>query len=237
MEQILIKFVNEIKSVCEKKLYSIILYGSKASGEAVENRSDYNILIIIDDLKFSDLKSMSFVIKKWVRNKNPVPTIFSTERFKKSIDVFPIEFLDMKQNHKVLYGKDIFDEVIISDENLRHQCEYELKSNLLKLRQMYIMSRGSAKELFSIVMNSLTSFLVVFKSIIYLDEKIFPIKKIDALNLLSKRVNFDTEPFLTALQLKTNNKEMSKINAEELLNKYVTEIEKIIDFVDNIKVN
>jgi hypothetical protein len=236
MEKILSEFVGEIKNKFEDKLYSIILYGSKVNNEAVENFSDYNILILFNDLKFDDLKFLSFIIKKWVKKGNSCPVIFSTQRFKMSSDVFPIEFMDMKQNHKVLYGKDVFDEIDITEKNLRHQCEYELKSNLLKLRKMYMLNVGNNKQLVNILVNSLTSFLVVFKSILYLTEKNFPIKKVDALNLLSKKINFDITPFLVIMKLKEKNKEVGKIDIEKLVEKYVTELEKIVDFVDNLKV-
>jgi len=60
--------------------------------------------------------------------------IFTVSEFLSSDDVFPIEYLDMKDGHKLLYGRDFLSEINVSDANLRHECEFDLRSKLLKLR-------------------------------------------------------------------------------------------------------
>ncbi len=237
MDVILEKFVNELKNICKEKLCAVILYGSKASGEAIEKKSDYNILILINNMIFNDLKNISNVIKKWVKKGNSMPVIFSTDRFKMSSDVFPIEFLDMKENHKVLYGEDILAEIKIGLKNLRHECEYELKSNLLKLRQMYIMNKDNSKMVKNIIVESLTSFLVVFKSILILINSTVPLKKVDALKLLSEKANFNPTVFFDVLRLKESSGYFNKNKLNLLLESYVTEIEKVIDFVDKLEIS
>ena len=55
------------------------------------------------------------------------PVFFTEDYIIRSTDVFPIEFLDMKENHVTLYGKDLFEAIAVDTKNLRFQCEQEIK--------------------------------------------------------------------------------------------------------------
>lgn len=234
MEKILKNFIEEIKNSLDNKLKSIILYGSKASQEDTKY-SDYNILIIADNLRITDLNKLTKPIKNWLKHKNPPPLIFDTKTFLSSVDVFPIEFLDIKQNHKVLYGDDIVEKIEINFKNLRHECEFELKSKLLRLRQLYILTEGKKQKLKKLLIESISTFLVLFKSVIQLIQKQAPTKKTEVLDILKNEIpEINTEPFEKILNLKQDKKETKKYNLKELFEQYIIEIEKIIDFVDKL---
>lgn len=232
MQNIIENFVEEIKSLLGVKLKSMILYGSKASQEDTKY-SDYNILIIIENLTTDDLKTITKPLIKWsLKTKSSIPLIFDTKEFFNSADVFPIEFLDIKQNHKILYGEDVFEKINIDTKNLRHQCEFELKSKLLKLRQAYILTKGKKSKLKKLLIDTISTFLVLFESVIILAGKKFPEKKSEVLSLIKEIIDINTQPFEKILHLKQNKKEAKTYNIEELFIQYITEIEKVVDFVD-----
>jgi len=58
----------------------------------------------------------------------------------------------------VLYGKDPFEFAKLSDRNLRHQTEYELRSKLIQLRRLYIPASTSIEKLCNLMSESLASF-------------------------------------------------------------------------------
>lgn len=232
MQRIFENFIEELKNSLKHKLKSVILYGSKASQEDTKY-SDYNILIIVDNLTIEDLKLIGKTLVNWASKfKSPLPLIFDTKEFFNSVDVFPIEFLDIKQNHKVLYGEDILEKLNVDTKNLRHQCELELKSKLLKLRQVYILTKGKKTKLKKLLIETISTFLVLFKTVIQLAGQKPPEKKYEVLNLIKEVVNINTQPFEKILHLKQNKKEAKTYNVEDLFKQYITEIEKVIDFVD-----
>ncbi|MCS7151589.1 MAG: nucleotidyltransferase domain-containing protein [Endomicrobia bacterium] len=234
MQKIIENFIQELKNTIGTKLKSVILYGSKASQEDTKY-SDYNILIIIEELKFDNLKLLVKPFHKWLKEKNTPPLVFDTKMFYSSIDVFPIEFLDIKQNHKVLYGDDPFENLEIDLKNLRHECEFELKSKLLKLRQAYIITKGNKRKIKRLLIDTISTFLVLFKSVLHLVGKTPPVKKVEVLNMIKDFIDIDVEPFEKILHLKQNIKEAKKYDVEELFEKYVEQIEKIISYVDKFK--
>ena len=135
MEEKLQAMVGKIKEAFGDQLKSVMLYGSKANGDIGGKCSDYNTLVDSNDASFVNQQKLAPLTADWIKAGSPPPQVFSARMFDKSNDVFPIEFLDMKAHHKVLYGDDPLQGVKVDMSNLRHQCEFELKGKLLALRQ------------------------------------------------------------------------------------------------------
>ncbi|MBN1622192.1 MAG: nucleotidyltransferase domain-containing protein [Endomicrobiales bacterium] len=234
MADILNEFIEEAKSVYGGNLKSIILYGSKASGEDTKKHSDYNVLIVLDNIKHEDLKALNKVMSKWIKQGNPPPLLFSIPRFIKSADVFPIEFLDMKDTHKVLYGEDPFKNLEIKDVHLRHECEFELKGKLLKLRQGYMLAEGKASKLKDLLIDSISTILILFKHTIRLLGAVPPQKKMEALEVISEKTGINQDVFINVMKMKQGDKEALKLETDGVMQEYLHEIEKIVDIVDNL---
>lgn len=234
MSKVLSKFIEELKTICSNNLKSIVLYGSRASGEDTEKHSDYNLLFIVKDISFHHLKSLNKIMKSWIKKGNQAPLIWTTERLSKSTDVFPIEFYDMKDHHKVLYGEDPFKDIEIKDTNLRHELEFELKSKLLKLQQRYIVSRNK-HDVRNLLIGSISTFLILFRNTIRLFGKIPPLKQLDALNILAEKTGLNPSVFVTIFNMKHGNKEALKKDPDSHMEEYLKEIEKVVDVVDNLQ--
>ena len=234
MAGLLESFIEDAKRIYGGKLRSIILYGSRADGEDIRDHSDYNLLVILDTVTAEDIKALSPVIAGWIKRGNQPPLIFTSDYFRRSADVFPIEFLDMKEKHKVLYGEDLLKDLAVERLNLRHECEFELKSKLLKLRQAYMVAAGKPKQVQELLIGSVSSFLVLFRSVIRLMGKEPPAKKLDSLHVLAGSTGINTSAFVTVMEMKQGNKEVYKQDPEQLMKEYLSGIEKIVTLVDDL---
>src|SRR5919199_1215043 len=126
--------IGDLRATHGDNLASVVLYGSAASGDFVQLESDYNLLIALERITPEDLRLAQAPMREWQRLGHPLPVYFTSEELRDAADVFPIEFHQMRRARVVLYGRDPFEGLMISDENLRHQTEYELRSKLLQLR-------------------------------------------------------------------------------------------------------
>jgi len=235
MEEMLDKFVNAAKEALGDGLVSVILYGSKAGETDSEKKSDYNLLLILKNYHYELLSKLdSRTLKKWVRKGNPPPMIFVQEEFLKSADVFPIEFIDMVSNHNVLYGKDLLENIKIDVANLRHECEYELKAKLLRLRQQWLLNRRNRKALRNILAGTISSILVILKHVVKLSGDKMPEKKIDAPDILSKRCGVNPEIFKGIYAIKHGYADIRKFRPEEIFKEYLVQIEKVVSYLDSL---
>lgn len=162
-------FLQQLKIRLGSNLTSLALYGSLAGGEYVSRKSDINLLVILGKADLASLKSISR-IKRKAQFKTIEPYAFSRDYLESSTDVFPIEFLDLKSQNILLFGEDVLCCLKIDLANLRHQCEWELKSKIVRLQKFYIDSGGKEKSLGQFLGNNFSSFISVFKGILRLKD-------------------------------------------------------------------
>ena len=233
METILEKFAGELKATYGTNMLSLVLYGSKASGEDTPGHSDYNILVILETVSFAHLQ-VDGILTKWIRKGNPPPLVFSKELFLNSSDIFPIEFLDMKDKHKILYGEDPFTDLVVDLKHLRHQCEFEMTGKLLKLRQSFMPIAGEPKKVRQLLVGSLSSFLVVFRHILRLYGKVLPVTKMETLRELAHCIDFNPAVFETVQRMKQEDRDALKLDPETVMEEYLAQVEKIAMAVDKV---
>jgi len=226
------QLTEQLKSACGTNLKSVILYGSAAAGDHTGKRSDYNVLVVTGGLGRSELLAFSKTAKAWAKAGNPAPLLFTMERLNKSTDVFPVELLDIKECHKILFGEDVVSDLDISTDNLRLQIEHELRGNLIQLRQQYLLSAGNGKEVCSLMVRSLSSFLVLFRASLRLFGGDVPQKKFQALEKLNETLPVPLEVFRSVQQLKDGSLKPKAVDAETLFEEYIKTIESVTDAVD-----
>jgi hypothetical protein len=118
------------------------IVGSSLTQDFNEKTSDINSIVV---LKAMDLKFVEFIAplgKKYRKKSVAAPLIMTQEYIAGSLDVFPIEFLDLKLIHETVFGEDILKDTEIKTSDLRQQCEQEIKTKLIGLRQGYVSSMG-----------------------------------------------------------------------------------------------
>lgn len=168
MEQVLQKFVQDVQSVYGEDLLAILLYGSAAAGEHVAGRSDMNVAVILRRLTPALLRKAAGHLRGWHHQGFATPLFFDPETFDASLEVFPIEFLDMQERHRTLWGPDLLADLQIGRGNLRLQCEQELRGKWLKLCQSYVEGVSTPSDLERILRVALSSIVVLARTLLRL---------------------------------------------------------------------
>src|SRR5581483_1749115 len=189
------KMVEELKSLLGPQLVSVVLYGSAAGGDHAGKHSDINLMVVTHVLPTKDLIELSKAVVPWTKQGNPPPLLVTQEHLKDFVSVFPIEILDIQHNHKVLHGPDPVQGLVVSHDHLRVELEHELQSKLLKLKTHFTLTEARPGMLEKLMVESLASFLVLFKSALWLYGVTPPAHKMEALRRLKNHVAFDMEPF------------------------------------------
>ncbi len=226
------KLVEELKMACPQGLKSVVLYGSAAAGDHTGKRSDYNILVIAENLGLETLNAISKTAAKWAQAGNPSPLMFTEERLRQATDVFPVELLDIRECHKVLYGDDPVCDLEIDTRNLRLQIEHELRGKLIQLRQHYLLTGQKSKAVGDLMIQSLSTFLVLFRAALRLFDESVPLKKIEALEKLATHLAFDVSVFITVQQLKDGTIKAKSVDMDKLFGTYLETVECVVDAVD-----
>ncbi|MFA5032420.1 MAG: hypothetical protein WC614_05310 [bacterium] len=223
-------YIKELIRLSGDNICSIILFGSAATKDFIPRKSNINLLVVCHKIDLPDLKKYHKLVRRG-RKRGIVAPLFLTERhIKSSMDVFPIEFLEMKDSHILLHGKDVFDNMAINTENLRLECEEQLKGKLVRLRQSYLEHGVNAK----IIADSITSFISVFRSLVRLKTRAVKVEKEKAIEELAK-LKIESQVFFTALDIKKGKCKLKRKALEIFFEKYIKEIEKLCIYTDSFK--
>jgi predicted nucleotidyltransferase len=230
-------FIDDLRSAHGKNLASVILYGSAAAGDFVPRQSDYNLLIALHRITPKDLRAAQAPMREWSKLGHSVPVYFTVSELQNAADVFPIEFHNMERARKVLYGADVLADLNISDEYLRHQTEYELRSKLIKLRRSYISASASVEGLINLMAESLSSFAALFRAVLLIHGFEPPITKHEIVALTAEKLQVDGNPFVKIFNIRENNfaKTLDEISANQLFADYMEQIENVIEAVDRLE--
>lgn len=235
VQEALSGLVDDLRTTHGDNLASVVLYGSVAAGDHIELRSDYNLLIALHRITPEDLRLAQAPMREWQRLGHPLPVYFTVDELANAADVFPIEFYQMAKARIVLYGKDPFEFVQLSDSHLRHQTEYELRSKLIQLRRLYIPASVSLEKLCELMSDSLASFAALFRAVLLLHGDDAPVSKPDCVRVTTQILQLDPTPFERIFEFRMNgNLPASEAEANELFGAYMLQIERVVNAVDEM---
>lgn len=232
IKKVIDEFVNNLESVYGDGLVSAVLYGSAASGEYAFKHSNVNMMIVLKDASLDNLGKIShFINKRKFMIINPL--FFTEDYIKRSTDTFPIEFMDMKENHLVLKGKDVLKDINIDTAHLRFQCEQELKLKIINIKRYYLRT-GDKAMLEGFLFKSLSSSIHILRNLIRLKGKIPPYTKEEVLDQAAQEFGIDIVPLRKILDAKNKNLKLDRSGIGDLYSSLIKTLEAASDKVDHL---
>lgn len=228
------QFAETLQKICGANLRSVILYGSAAAGDYAAKGSDYNVLMVLDDLQVPVLRALAKPVTAWERAGNPPPLLFTRRRLAEAADVFPVELLDLRDARRVLYGEDVIADIEISTAHLRLQVERELRSALIQLRRGFLSASARPRRLAALLAGSLSGVLTLFRAALRLYQPDVPRDKLEALDQLGKHIPLGLDTFRRIHGLKTCALRLKNVDAAKLFEEYLGAIEQVTDAVNRL---
>jgi len=215
-------------------LIAIVLYGSGARGEYVPKKSDLNFLIILSEEGIERLGDAIDAAAKWEKRSIPVPLFLTRDYIESSLDAFPLEFFNIRSAYRVIYGDDMIGNLGIKNDNLRLQCERELKGKLLLLRESFLQAHGEVRRLTELIRRSLPACISIFKALLYLKGERIPEKHEALIPATAENFGFDEALFRSLWRIKTGEQRPRKGEIQEIVLSYISEIKALSKQVDKM---
>jgi hypothetical protein len=233
-DKILNQLVEKLKDAHGKRLRSVILYGSGATGELHGAYSDLNVLCVLDGVTTKDLGAAESVFQWWREKGSPAPLLLSSDELRTSTDCFPIEFHDIVERHKVLFGEDVTHTLEIDDRFYRAQVEHELRAKQLRLRQKAAGVLHNRELLLRLMTDSVSTFCVLGRHGLRLGGFDAPWTKHSIVASLRESFALGGRAFDTLLSLREGNTKPGNVVPVELFENYLQEIAALIAAVDRL---
>ena len=226
------ELVAQLRGAYGETLQSVLLYGSAVAGEHIAKRSDYNVLVILDAVPLDRLAAVGAVLRAWGEAGNPPPMTFTAAEWKSSADVFPMEYADILERHKVLYGADPTTDIKVSRSDLRLQVEQQTLGKLLHLRRGAMAAGDDAGDQIKLLEMSLSAVMVVFRGVVRLHGEIPPQDYSDLSALVGSKAGFDAAPVQRAVRHLRGTDKLSKEEARPVLAGYMAGMERLVSYLD-----
>src|SRR5207253_1184680 len=107
--------------------------------------------------------AVAAAVEWWNKQKQPAPLFMTREELEHSADVFSMEFIDIKAQHRVLFGDDVITELQVPMHLHRTQVEYELREKLILLRQGLLLAAHDQRKTRHLLLHSVSAFSTLFR--------------------------------------------------------------------------
>jgi hypothetical protein len=229
--------VTQLRSAYGDRLSSVVLYGSAAGGDHNPKRSDYNVLVLLASetgapLAVQRSAGATAVARAWREAGNPPPMTMTVEEWRGSADIFPMEYADILERNRVLFGQPPFDGIHISLADLRLQLEREVMGKLLHLRQGALLAGADGKRQLEIVTASLSAMMALFRAVLRLHGERAAGDNAAVAERVGSLAGFDASPFVRAARHVRDAEKLPSGEAGPVLDGYLSAVERLSRHLD-----
>src|SRR5580658_4302173 len=185
------QLVEKLRKGLGPDLVSVVLYGSAAVGDHHEKFSDFNVLCVLKQVTPAQLGATETIFRWWREQGNPSPLLLTEDEVRTSTDCFAIEFHDIREHHRVLFGADVVSSLTVDTCFYRAQVEHDLRAKLLRLRQKASGVLSDKDVLCRLLVDSISTFCVLFRHALILHGVDAPGRKRDIIARANERFGID----------------------------------------------
>jgi hypothetical protein len=229
-----VTYCDKVRDAVGSSLKAISVYGSAAGPDFVSGKSDVNLVVVVDRIDHKVLQSLLDTVK-WGKKKRIVPPLLLTPVYiETSLDVFPIEFTEIRESHVLLTGDDYFAGIEVKPLEMRLECESQLKAAILRTRQAYLeigMEKGGAEQ---VLHASVTSLVPVLRAMLRLKGEAIPRRKYDVVKAAGRVFGADARRLESVLKDKAGDEKIGDREAHLVLAGYIGDLENLAGAVDGL---
>jgi hypothetical protein len=135
---------SDLRRIFDTRLTSLVAYGEP-------DDDGVHTMALVDQLTFNDLAKCVPLTSSWRRLGLATPLILTGDEFRRTLDVFPLEYGNIIAHHVILSGADPFTRLSVREADLRRGCERRAKSHLIHLREGFLETSGNAAEIADLI--------------------------------------------------------------------------------------
>lgn len=219
--------LRDLQSIFGERLHAFVAYGDKDATPAPS-------LALVSALGADDLAACASRTSAWHRAGCATPLLLTRDEFAASLDAFPIEYGEIIDTHRAVFGASPFAGLTIRGEDLRRACEVQVKSHLLHLRENFLECGGRPADVADLVAASAPAFAQLLRRLARLDE-LSGASAQELTAFAASRPKLDARIVGDVLAL-ARNQSASGVDGAKLYPDYLAAVETLWRFVDRWKV-
>jgi len=201
-QKLLQTYAKDVKGTFGDQLEGLLVYGSAVRGEFLPGRSNLNLLLLVTGYDAAMLKRYEPVHKRWNKEGVVAPLFLTEEEIRTSSALFPIEFMEIQEHHRVLGGRDPFVGFHVDAGRLGDAVLQGLASHVLRLRQRFVEASGANDAVLILLPLAITSAVPLLRGIQRMRGWPVLAQSDAVIQDVADRLHLDLQGFQEALMMK-----------------------------------
>jgi hypothetical protein len=202
--------------------------------------SRINLLVISRALDGTQLEALAPAIPAAPKGSPAFDPLFMTQaQVEKSLDSFPIEWLEIQERHLLLEGADVVGNLDVPLTYLRLQCEHELRGKHIQLRQAFLQQYERPAELEKTLAAAASGLATLFRTLLRLRGEPVPATSAQVIERVSDVYGLDPHALLGAHLVRYGSRAPgnggSVAETTTLFRKFLAELERLITAIDQLR--
>jgi hypothetical protein len=216
--------LQDLQRIFGERLQAVVAYGQPGASPAPS-------LALVRAITATDLDQCAARVASWHRAGCATPLLLTKDEFAGSLDAFPIEYGEIVETHRMVFGVDPFAGLTIRTEDLRRECETLVKSHLVHLRENYVECRGRQADVAALVAEAAPAFALILRRLARLDGAPAATNA-DLSSFAARRAGLDPRVVGDVLAMAGPN---SGVDAMRIYPEYLAAVEQLWGFIDRWK--
>jgi hypothetical protein len=167
------RLVADLRDLHGPALLAVALTGEAASAGYIPRKSPLSVVVVLDEVTPEALRRTRGRIPAWRRRRIPAPLLMDPAYVESSLDVFPLEFLEIGDHHVLLHGeRNPFADLAIDLSHLRLEVEEQMRGKMLHLWAAYLETgrTGRKRRLKQLLLETPPGFEMILRGLLRLRQ-------------------------------------------------------------------
>lgn len=165
------RYAERLRELGGTNALSLVVFGSLAAGSFDPGRHTARSVLVLESVDLDMLRQLAKGGAKLGKDRIAAPLIMTPEYIDASVDVFPLEFIEIQQRHFCVFGSDHFEGLSFDQTHVRLQCEREIKTLLISMRQGLLSAAGHEKLFTTIEADVADRLMRTLRGLLWLHDK------------------------------------------------------------------
>ncbi len=172
-------FASLLQAIFGDELLSATVYGAAVLDpqEFAAAKGPVRTVVVVAKFALEKLRRLAGEGKRLLRQGIGAPMVLTPEFIADSCDTFPLELLEMQQQHVTVLGDDPLAALSFEAASVARQCERELKVILLGMHQRLLAVGGYERQLPALSSDSAEHFCRILAGMLWLKGRTGPMSR------------------------------------------------------------
>ncbi|HEY3217398.1 MAG TPA: hypothetical protein VGK93_12990 [Candidatus Eisenbacteria bacterium] len=230
------RWIEGVRPSLANDFLACYLTGSVLTQGFDPKRSRVNLLVVARSLGLETLEAIAHAIPETKKPPHFDPLFLTSRQIEKSLDSFPIEWLEIQETHLLLEGHDVLGGLEVPRGYLRLQCEHELRGKFIQLRQAYLLHSRHPDRLEPVLKGAASSFAALFRTLLRLRGESPPADVPHLIERVSDLHGLNAEGLLGAYLVRHTERHYRGVELVAIHRKFLAELGRLVEAIDELRV-